>query len=164
MIPMLEDAKVKKLKDLRKDGMSIHKISETLKLDRKTVRRHLKEDGADVPEAGTTGTAENSVDRDAEIRKIELKERNTLIGKAKGETVASRYLKFADEIDQELGSRLIDLRSQYNSYLTEHNVDFGTLIERALKEYVEKNANKRTWEDLEKLLEYSLAFKALDML
>ena len=125
---MLEDTTIRKLKDLRKDGMSIHKISETMKLDRKTVRRHLKEDGADVPEAGTTGTAENSVDRDAEIRKIELKERNTLIGKAKGETVASRYLKFADEIDQELGSRLIDLRSKYNSYLTEHNVDFGTLF------------------------------------
>lgn len=164
MVFMIEDAKVKKLKDLRKDGMSIHKISETLKLDRKTVRRYLEGDGAKALEAGTTGTDENAVDEDGEIRRIEVRERNKLIGRAKGETVASRYLKFADEIDQELGSRLIDLRSQYNSYLTEHNIDFGTLIERALKEYVEKNANKRTWEDLEKLLEYSLAFKALESL
>ncbi|MEM3905860.1 MAG: hypothetical protein QXZ17_03175 [Nitrososphaerota archaeon] len=70
------------------------------------------------------------------IKSVEIYTRTRIAGENEGITVADAYMRFKDELDEEMTRKLLFLRFKYDYYLKKHNIKFGDFVEEALEKRV----------------------------
>ncbi|MEM3828674.1 MAG: hypothetical protein QXP36_05625 [Conexivisphaerales archaeon] len=70
------------------------------------------------------------------IKSVEISIRTKIAGEKEGIAVADAYMRFKDELDEEMTRKLLFLRFKYDYYLKKHNMKFRYFVEEALEKRV----------------------------
>ncbi|MEM3845777.1 MAG: hypothetical protein QXU98_08750 [Candidatus Parvarchaeota archaeon] len=164
---MLSSEKKEKIKEMKRQGMTITLISKKMHVSRPTIRKYLREMENSLIEKNIANNASEPYGANS-IKSVEIYTRTKIAGENEGITVADAYMRFKDELDEEMTRKLLFLRFKYDYYLKKHNIKFGDFVEEALEKRIIYEAAHYDQSiarfNLDEFLKGALVVKALERL
>ncbi|MEM3846684.1 MAG: hypothetical protein QXU98_13400 [Candidatus Parvarchaeota archaeon] len=132
---MLLPAERGKIKEMKRQGMTITLISKKMHVSRPIIRKYLREMENSLIERNIDDNASESYGANS-IKSVEIYTKTKIAGENEGIAVADAYMRFKDELDEEMIRKLLFLWFKYDEYLKRHKMKFGDFVEGALEKQV----------------------------